>query len=301
MCINMTEADDTWQACYIQPTDVSVLDVLLPIGFPRNNFVVISGESGTGKKALVAELVYRVASRGEPIILLTTDSPPLGLYHRFRSLGWDFQKLVEEDQIHIVDAFSGLVEEDEVTFKKLPPINIEIYHHLEHCITTVSDEENLKLIFRYIYQQLNRFNMVNQGIIVIDSLTELYSRVGALSLYHELKILRAIACAFRFVPVFGIAHFGVSEEFPRGIDYLMDGLIDLRYDPALMEKGILLKQVRIRKLADTLVLPYWVSFIIRRKQGTIPLINPSEHLQSLVDMFETRLNEITGKTIHEQD
>jgi len=292
----MPDSTDSWiQHGILQPIGISVLDVLLPLGFPRNNFALITGESGTGKKAVIAELVYRVAHQGEPIIFLTTDSPPIGLYQRFRSLGWDFQNIVEGDKIRIIDAFSGQVEDDTAAFKKLSPVNEEIRKHMDQCVTPVVDEENLKVIFRHLYTWLDKFNMVNQGIIVIDSLTELYSRIDARILYSELKTLRAIACAFRFVPVFCIAHYGVSEEFPRGIDYLADGLIDLRFDPTLLEKGLLLKQIRVRKLSDAPVLPNWLSFTIQRWHGTVPLANPNAFLQEQVDLFEARLNQISSE------
>jgi len=110
---------------------------------------------------------------------------------------------------------------------------------------------------------MDKFDMVNKGIIVIDSLTELYSRLNARTLYSELKVLRAIACAFRVVPVIVVTHYGVSEEFPKGIDYLADGLIDLRFDPQLLEKGILMKQIRARKLSDAPIIPNWLSFAVQ--------------------------------------
>ena len=220
----MPEIAESWikKGC-LQPIGVSVLDVLMPMGLPRNNFLLISGESGTGKRTLITELVYRFAQRGEPVLYLATDRPPVGLYQQFQSLGWDFHKLVEEETIHIVDAFSGLVEEDTIAFKKLSPVNEEIHRHLEARTTTVSDEDNLKLILRNVYTAMDKLDMVSRGILVIDSLTELYSRISARELYNELKTLRAIACAFRFVPIFAIAHFGVSEEFPKGIEYSSSG------------------------------------------------------------------------------
>jgi len=88
---------------------------------------------------LITELVYRFAQRGEPVIYVTTDRPPIGLYQQFRSLGWDFHKLVEEEKIQIIDAFSGLVEEDTMAFKKLSPLNTKISKQMKNRITLISD------------------------------------------------------------------------------------------------------------------------------------------------------------------
>jgi len=298
----MPELVDIWiQKGCLQPIGVGVLDVLLPMGLPRNNFVLISGESGTGKRIFVTELVHRFAHRGEPVIYITTDRPPIGLYHRFQSLGWDFHKLVEEGKIHIIDAFSGLVEEDSATYKKLSPMNTEVSKHLESRITRIADEENIQLIFRQIYSWMDKLEMIDKGLIVIDSLTELYSRIDARSLYRELKTLRAIACAFRMIPIFGVAHFGVSEEFPKGIDYLADGLVDLRFDPQLLEKGLLLKQIRIRKLSDAPILSNWLSFTVWPEQGTVPLANPTQHIQEQINLFEVNLTKVSGEPLQAQE
>lgn len=214
-------------------------------------------------------------------------------------MSWNFHKLVEEGKIHIIDAFSGLLAADTQVFKKLYSLNEEIYKNLAECITPVGDEANLKLIFNHLYSWMDKLEMANKGIILIDSLTELYSRISTRILYSELKILRAVACQFRFVPIFGVVHFGVSEEFLKGIDYFADGIIDLRFDPQLLDKGFLLTQIRVRKLADAPILPNWLSFTIQREQGTVPLANPTKHLQEMVDLFETRLTKITSEPIQE--
>ena len=66
-------------------------------------------------------------------------------------------------------------------------MNTEVSKHLEGRITRIADEENIQLIFRQIYSWMDKLDMIDKGLIVIDSLTELYSRIDARSLYRELK------------------------------------------------------------------------------------------------------------------
>ncbi|HNZ86983.1 MAG TPA: ATPase domain-containing protein, partial [Methanofastidiosum sp.] len=49
-------------------TDIPLLDDLIIGGTPRDSFIVLLGEGGTGKSAIVGELCYRFLNRGEPVI-----------------------------------------------------------------------------------------------------------------------------------------------------------------------------------------------------------------------------------------
>ena len=85
----MTDTQKYWEQS-VTKSGVSMLDVLMPQGIPRNSFVMVSGEAGTGKSALVAELAYRtLQEKHEPVIYVVNENSPLSLYHRFLGLGWN--------------------------------------------------------------------------------------------------------------------------------------------------------------------------------------------------------------------
>ena len=54
----MSDNISIWEQS-VTKSGVSMLDVLLPHGLPRNSFVMMGGEAGTGKSALVAELAWK--------------------------------------------------------------------------------------------------------------------------------------------------------------------------------------------------------------------------------------------------
>ncbi|MFQ6126523.1 MAG: RAD55 family ATPase [Candidatus Heimdallarchaeota archaeon] len=285
----------------ITKSGVSILDVLLPHGIPRNSFVMLGGEAGTGKSAIVTELAYRtLKEKEEPVIYVIDENSPLSLYHRFLGMGWDIEPFIETKSIRIIDAFTALVEEtafdkDQSQYIQLSDINAKIHKRLDTITTQIRDPSNIELLLDYVYRWLNKLNMINQGIIIFDSLTELYSRVGA-RLFNNLKNIRAIACSIRFVPVWGVAHFGISNEFPSGFDYLSDGLIDLRFEKSLMESGILVKQLRVRRMSGVKSYPIWVSFRIESQKGCVTTARLIEDLKAEIGELDSKLAQLSVGT-----
>jgi len=271
----------------------------MPQGIPRNSFVMVGGEAGTGKSGIVAELAYRTLKAEEPVIYVINENSPLSLYHRFLGLGWDIEPFIEKKAIRIIDAFTALIyqtafDKDQSRYIRFSEINAAIRERLDAVTTRIRDPSNIELLFDYIYRWMNRLDMINRGIIIFDSLTELFSRVGD-RLYTNLKNIRAIACSLRFVPVWGVAHFGISNVFPSGFDYLSDGLIDLRFEKTLMEKGILVKQLRVRRMSGVKSYPIWVSFRIEPPRGCVTTPRLIDDLKREIGELDTKLTQLSGE------
>ena len=114
-------------------------------------------------------------------------------------------------------------------------------------------------------------------------------------MFSALKNLRAIACSIRFVPVWSVAHYGLSSNFPSGFDYLSDGLIDLRFEQKLMETGILVKQLRIRRMSGVKSYPIWVSFRIEPHKGCVTTPRLIDDLKVELGELEGKLAELSGE------
>ena len=294
----MSETNKYWTQI-VTKSGVSILDILMPHGFPRNSFVMISGEAGTGKSAIVSELAYRtLLEKEEPVIYVVDENSPLSLYHRFLGLGWDIEPFIESKSLRIIDGFSGLIEQsayakDQTPYIRFSEINQEIRERLDTVTTRIRDPDNIDLLFDNIYRWMNRLDMTNRGIIIFDSLTELYSRVGN-NLFTNLKNIRALACSLRFVPVWGVAHYGLSPTFPSGFDYLSDGLIDLRFEKTLMERGILVKQMRVRSMSGVKSYPIWVSFRIESNTGCVSTPHLIDDLKKELSELESKFAKLNG-------
>jgi len=90
---------------------------------------------------------------------------------------------------------------------------------------------------------------------------------------ESVKNWRAKGSKERNVLFVSTLHYGMKafEGFADVFDYIVDGIIDLRYDPEYMNSDILLKQIRIRKIKGSDHYTNWVNFIIG-KNGLKPLI-----------------------------
>lgn len=89
------------------PTGITGLDDLLGGGFPKGRSILVSGTCGSGKTLFSLQFVYRGASEyGDPGIFVTFEERPEFLREDASELGWDLERLEEENKLAIVDATS---------------------------------------------------------------------------------------------------------------------------------------------------------------------------------------------------
>jgi len=104
--------------------------------------------------------------------------------------------------------------------------------------------------------------MHNQGVVIIDSLTEFMTLAEPGLLIDAIKTWRARGSKERGVTFFASMHFGIGafEKTVDVFDYIVDGIIDLRYDPFFMRQGKLIKQLRVRKMKGAQHSTAWIPF-----------------------------------------
>ncbi|MFB6119221.1 RAD55 family ATPase [Halosegnis sp.] len=242
---------------------VSALDASLPQGFPRNAFVLVSGEAGTRDRALGAELVWRALQRGEPVVFVSFQEPPSALVQQFLTLEWNVLPYLEREQFHIVDCFTYRLDDRDRLFDRMDDWNAYLSDVARDATTTVRDPSDINEVGNKLDNALEKRGMVDEGLVIVDSLTELGTLVQPVQAYDFVKDIRADVCKGRFVPVFAGATIGGggggSDQFPHDLTYVMDGLVELRLNDDLVENA-LVKQARIRKLNGAIVVPEWQSY-----------------------------------------
>ena len=83
-------------------TGIPGLDDITEGGLPRGRPTLICGGPGCGKTLLAAEFLIRGATQfDEPGVLITFEETSEELAQNVRSLGFDLDKLVEEEKIAI--------------------------------------------------------------------------------------------------------------------------------------------------------------------------------------------------------
>jgi KaiC/GvpD/RAD55 family RecA-like ATPase len=244
-------ADSSEEMGYFK-TGIKALDFSLPEGVPRNSFTLISGEGGTGKSVLLTQLIYERLKAGEPCILVCLDDSPVGVMQQLTSFGWFPEPYIKKNLLHFIDCFSFRMKPDESS--------------IPDYVTYVKSPTELDDLTSRMAEVVDRFGLHNRGAMFIDSITELWflNLKEPYRTVEYVKTWRAELSKERLLPVFCSHHYGlkVFEIYEELLEYIVDGIIDLRYEPNLMKVGLLVKQFRVRKLKGVHHDSNWVSFTI---------------------------------------
>jgi len=227
-------------------TGVAAIDEAFPQGIPRDTFTLISGEGGTGKSVQLSELLFKRLEAGEPGIYICLDDMPKTIMQGLMRFSWDVQKFLDNDKLNFVDCFSFRIKPE-----KTPD-----------WVTLIKDPSDLLGFANALETLMDKLNMHNRGIVIIDSLTEFMTLAEPGLLIEAIKTWRARGSKERGVTFFASMHFGIGafEKTVDVFDYIVDGIIDLRYDPFFMRQGKLIKQLRVRKMKGAQHSTAWIPF-----------------------------------------
>ena len=238
-------------------TDIKLLDELIIGGIPRDSFIMLLGEGGTGKSAILGELCYRFLKKGEPVLYVALDNSPQSVFSDITSLGWDISSFCEKGLLKFLDGYSYRMKAE----------------YDEKCITVLKEPDDLPNFTDKLVSIMDEMGMNGRGIVLVDSLTELMTLADSSQVVESVKNWRARGAKERNTLFVSTIHFGLKafEGFADVFDYIVDGIIDLRYDPEYMASDVLIKQIRIRKIKGSDHYTNWVNFVIG-KNGLKPLI-----------------------------
>ncbi|MEF8838098.1 MAG: ATPase domain-containing protein [Haloarculaceae archaeon] len=258
---------------------VSALDSSLPEGIPRNSFVMLTDLAGTRTEALQAELVWRALQRGEPVVFMSFLEPPVSVIQEFLSLEWNVLPSLEDGDLHILDCFTYRVDDRDRMQDRMSTWNAHLQRVAEQSTTTVRDPSDVSQLENRLDGVLEEMDMQDQGIVVVDTLTELGSLVQPVQAYNFVKNVRADVCKGRFVPIFaGATLTGDGDGFPHDLRYMVDGIVEMRLNEELVD-GALVKQIRTRKMSGVLTYPEWESYEYTAGRGIVTF-DPLEELEA---------------------
>ncbi|WP_323191317.1 ATPase domain-containing protein [Halostella sp. PRR32] len=258
-------------------TGVSALDTALPEGLPRNSLVLLSGQPGTRPGALYAELVWRTLQRGESAVFVTFQEPPISVVETFLMLDWNVLPFLERGQLRILDCFTYRVEDRNRMLDRMSQWNQHLSNVTAPATKSVRDPSDMAELENKLDNCLETESMVEEGIVLIDSLTELGTLVQPVQAYNFVKDIRADVCKGRFVPVFAGATFsGQAESFPHDLEYIADGIVDMELNGEIVD-DTLLRRIRVRKMNNVLTISEWATYEFTNGTGLVTF-DPTEEM-----------------------
>lgn len=235
------------------PTGIDAVDKVLPKGIPRNNLTILAGELGSGKSVLLEQLLYSRLKAKEPCIFVNFEGPPIALEQDMASFGWEITPALKSGQLRFLDCFTFRVQN-----AVAPP-----YSHL------IKDPKDLRSVTSALFNMVDEMKMLGKGAVFVDSLTEMFTLVQedrplVYNVLDGVKEWRAKGPKERLVPFFCSHHTPLRAyaELDDLLFYVVDSIIDVRFNPGFAERGLLVKQFRVRKMKGAPHETYWVTFSI---------------------------------------
>ena len=250
---------------------VSALQAGLPQGMPRNSFVLISGQPGTRDEALYGEVVWRALQRGEPAVIIAFLDTPVSVVQEFVALGWNVLPYLASGQLRVLDCFSYRLDDPEGMTESMSDWTRHLHRVAAGSTRSVRDPSNPQAVLNAVERCVDSVADADaeEGVVVIDSLTEFGSLVQPVQGYDFVKDLRAAVAKARSVPVFaGASRIDNGDDFPHDLGYIADGVIDLALSDELVEDN-LMKRIRVRKMTGVLSIRRWATYEFTEGRGLV--------------------------------
>ena len=232
---------------------------ILPQGVPRNSLIILAGEGGSGKSVILTYIIKEFITKNEPVIYVAIDDDPETSLNQFNAFGIDIDKFCKEKRLIIVDGFSYLVKGKKSLY----------------CVEEEVVSDNIDTIISVLSKIIDRYQIENKGIIVMDSINEPMMQLDPTRFLMFIKSLRANFAKSRKIFTIVTLHTSTEsfKEYLLTIEHLVDGILETGSIPDEMAQQLplFIRQMRVRKLKGAVSLPGWVLYGID-SEGLKPVI-----------------------------
>ena len=223
----------------VQPTGIPIIDKLSGGGISRPSSVALMGPIGSGKSALIRELVANFLRQGCQVLYYCIDDPAdvvkLGLEDHHIAV----TKIEEEGRLEFVDMFSLGAQKLAESLPKIDPGDVL--------------EETLR--FQDLLAYGRSFAMkarVEPKVIVMDSITPFFLLAETRRVYQYVQVMRFATQIARAVTVSVLHTEVVDASIENATANLADAVIEMRKRQGeVLLKGGTLKVLRIGRNPTT--------------------------------------------------
>src|ERR1051325_3902753 len=228
------------------PTGVPGLDQLIEGGIPKGRSVLVTGDPGTGKTIISLQCLAEGLARGEKAIYVAADEQPFDVVEQAVSLGWDFEKYVDNKQLALLNAGTYLTS--------LPGSGNDRHVDIHKAIHDLAAFVNRLEATRLVLDPAGPF------LLIRDSATRIQDQTRLL-----MKLLRTTMQATTILTSYAVPRTG--ERSMHGVEeYLVSGAIVL--EMIWGESGFT-RSLIVEKMRCTDVAPAEHHFRIEKGTGII--------------------------------
>jgi circadian clock protein KaiC len=227
-------------------TGISGLDELLEGGFPSGRSMLITGEPGTGKTIMALQFLAQGLARGEKGVYVAADEGPLDVIEQAHSMGWDFERHVEQKQLAILNAGTYLTP--------IPGVGRDRNIDIHKAINDLAGFVNRMGAKRMVFDPAGPFLMIRDNAARIQDQTRLL-----------IKLLRSSMETTNVLTSYAVPRTG--ERFMHGVEeYLVTGAIVLEM---VWAQHRFMRTLVVEKMRCTNVRPAQLEFDIVKGQGVV--------------------------------
>lgn len=250
---------------------IEPLDLGAPEGLLRTSTVLVAGESGTGKSALIAHIAANFMFRGEKCVYVALDDSPESFVEQLESFRWPGRDFLDKGQLYIIDGYTYTTGKYLASAYSKKSVNVQKIDELAYSILSSVEELGLE----------------SSGVLVIDSLNDLFYFHDMSKIVMLIKSVRAHVSKLRRVLSFIVLHTDTEEmiELEKNIEHLFDGVIYTRINEDLRKIGIPLKEILVKKLRGVPTNPFWIPYAVT-SSGVRPV-----DMEKLMSLIKSKLEE----------
>lgn len=224
-------------------TGIDTLDDMLEGGIPANSTVIIMGDKGTGKDALINKLMYQGLEDDEEGLYLSLDGSPEDVVEDADYYGWDFEEY-KDDQLVFIDGYSWQAGGSDAMY----------------ALDGLSDMNQMNMTFTDAMNALGN----DTKRVAVNSASTLLLYTDSQSTVKLLQVIGAKSSASGGALFITIEESTHDDQTLSTINHVADGVIKLKMDGDD-------KKISVERMDKTDHTRDWKTMTVDKDEGTIAI------------------------------
>ncbi len=225
------------------------LDLALQGGVPRGNWLLVTGEPGTGKSVLTIQATGANINK-IPVIYISTETKFTDIIKQAKQFNIDLSNAV-----NLVDIITGKVKEGNLVVIDLFGLAKEYRELLKNEETKAKSPLSMDVVMASIERAYEALGVSEDGkittdvLVVLDSVTPMWASAPATSRTQMYQLRQRLYRSNVTVIMTSQVASTTKETFGFGIEHIADAIIHMWFEPIEstkeIERWLIIKKARL--------------------------------------------------------